>query len=1459
MKKRTLLISALSVFLLGLSSCDLGVIPTSSALYPDNSNEPATDTSAGEGDNTSAAPDTTSGGAQTSSNEGTNSSASGNTSSPDTTSSASPDTSSGTSQDTPVTQYTITFAPGTGGSGTMNPVQAPAGAYTLPTCTFTAPSGKEFKAWSIESVEYNAGASYTVAGNVTATAIWLEVMYDVTFDANGGTGEMAPVNVHTGDTYPLPTCTFVAPSGKQFKAWLVGSEEKSVGEEITITANTSVKAVWENIPTTTYTVTYTANGGTGSDHVVNDKAGTYVLEENTFFEAPAHKEFKCWSVNDVEHNASTSITVSANTTVKAIWQDIQYTITFDANGGSGTMDPDHAAAGSYTLPTCTFTAPTGKQFKKWLINTTEYAAGASYTVEGNVTVTAIWEDAKYMVSFNANGGTGEMDSVEKVHGSTYELPANGFTRDGYHFIGWLVGTDDTNRAPGYEITVTSAVTIKANWEADGYYLAGTFNSWNPTNAYSLEEVTTGHFSNMVTLHQGDEFQVVRIEGNTTYYYQNIVENDGTDIATTYKNDEGSAYGAGYLVALGNHNFQVVVPGQYFIEYTSEGIWTELWYTDSEHKADTLILDRLQVAAGAGEYTDIATFRKDNESGNLQYEYQANIVQNTEYHLRWHSQEAVEVALGNTALPYFTIGEGEHPNSVVARGSFSNVTFYLVLSGNVVTLYATGPATYAIVGSMNGWHEGDTSHALTPTLVENQVARSGISFVADEEFKVVINGSWTGALDYSNLDAAAKALEYSAGHKLFEDSGNPDHNIVVKAPKYFTLTINTLTGDISVTIDQVTISKKPSADGAVTTETIDRGSNYTLPANPYEVPANKVFAGWMVNEVLKQQGDVLPEVLADTTIVASWADLYTITFAAGEGGSGSKDPVVMRAGSYTLPAVTGFTHATKIFESWQINTSYYQPGDVVSINSNTTVTAIWTNPPVTTYTVTYVHGNGGTGADYLDTDKAGSYTLLSNTITGFVADANKQFKCWFVNDAEHNVGTNIVVNSATTVTAVWEDVYTISFAKNGGSNAMADVHMVAGDYELPACTFTAPAGKQFKCWSVNDVEKAVGDTIAVAANVTVTAVWKYSFECYVNGTPVGLALNNDGKPDGCVAQYSGQITPSAGNTLVFKYNGETLANVTADDDCNLYTENSSIKVSWSSQGNIFLKDMGSSTYKVYYGLPEFDLKVGGSTHAFTPQTPEGTDKGQFTITLAKNDVLTVYYGNDLLNLGETGTDTAYTSLRPGSYTVYVNENYRVFITAPAKSGDDSNITATKNGSNIALTNIKVGGTDIAQYSIALAKGDVVVFNDGYDVLSFPNCNPTTSYVAPENGTYTFYVNSEYNVYVSSLASSVTAEPVTIYLTNNLGWSNLKAHHWKEGVSGTTWPGDEMTYVYTNDKGEDVYKVTVDLSQHDQIIFNGSGGQTVDISLSGITQNAYWLSSTKQDGKYTVGGQWTCIHE
>ena len=177
-----------------------------------------------------------------------------------------------------VTTYTVSFN-ANGGTGSMADVTGVSGEYTLPANGFTAPSGKQFKAWSVGGVEKAVGDKITVTANTTVTAIWEPIpatTYTVSFNANGGTGTMADVTGVTG-SYTLPTCTFTAPSGKQFKGWATSASGTVItGTSITVSADTTLYAIW----------TYTGGGGGGGSYTPSYTVSVDKTENGTITVSP---------------------------------------------------------------------------------------------------------------------------------------------------------------------------------------------------------------------------------------------------------------------------------------------------------------------------------------------------------------------------------------------------------------------------------------------------------------------------------------------------------------------------------------------------------------------------------------------------------------------------------------------------------------------------------------------------------------------------------------------------------------------------------------------------------------------------------------------------------------------------------------------------------------------------------------------------------------------------------------------------------------------------------------------------------------------------------------------------------------------------------------------------------------------------------------------------------------------
>ena len=145
------------------------------------------------------------------------------------------------------------------------------------------------------------------------------------------------------------------------------------------------------------------------------------------------------------------------------------TISFDPNGGTGTMKPMRVKAGvGYTLPECTFTPPEGKEFAGWLaVNGNVYPAGHDVYSTYDQSLKATWKDkevAEVTISFDPNGGTGTMQPMKVKSGENFTLPECTFTPpEGKEFAGWLAVNGEVYPAGDNVVSSTDSV-LKATWK-----------------------------------------------------------------------------------------------------------------------------------------------------------------------------------------------------------------------------------------------------------------------------------------------------------------------------------------------------------------------------------------------------------------------------------------------------------------------------------------------------------------------------------------------------------------------------------------------------------------------------------------------------------------------------------------------------------------------------------------------------------------------------------------------------------------------------------------------------------------------------------------------------------------------------------------------------------------------------------------------------------------------------------
>ena len=148
-----------------------------------------------------------------------------------------------------------------------------------------------------------------------------------------------------------------------------------------------------------------------------------------------------------------------------------YTVSFNANGGTGTMANVTGVSGEYTLPENGFNAPANKQFKGWATSADgSVISGTTYEVSSDTTFYAIWESKEYSITVTDGKATiGAGSEISKAaEGTAVTLTANAAPSDKV-FDKWEVVSGGITLADANSATTTftmpaSAVSVKATYK-----------------------------------------------------------------------------------------------------------------------------------------------------------------------------------------------------------------------------------------------------------------------------------------------------------------------------------------------------------------------------------------------------------------------------------------------------------------------------------------------------------------------------------------------------------------------------------------------------------------------------------------------------------------------------------------------------------------------------------------------------------------------------------------------------------------------------------------------------------------------------------------------------------------------------------------------------------------------------------------------------------------------------------
>ena len=270
-------------------------------------------------------------------------------------------------------------------------------------------AGYKFTGWSISQIYVGT------YGEKTITANWQIINYDITYDLNDSNSVSLATNNGTNpSTYTIEeNVTFAAPTrtGYEFAGWTLPSIVQGS------TGAVSTTATWEVI---NYSITYDfAIAESSKSQVVDNSANTvfsYTIEDEVSFNAPTRGgyTFASWDIPTIAKGTY------GNKTIVASWKIIDYSITYNLNGGTNHSDNP----GSFTVEELPVTLKDADSeddvFNSWRsINSIDGDKITQITTIGDKTVYALFggtEGLQYSLSsdgtyYSVSGYTGTLTDV----------------------------------------------------------------------------------------------------------------------------------------------------------------------------------------------------------------------------------------------------------------------------------------------------------------------------------------------------------------------------------------------------------------------------------------------------------------------------------------------------------------------------------------------------------------------------------------------------------------------------------------------------------------------------------------------------------------------------------------------------------------------------------------------------------------------------------------------------------------------------------------------------------------------------------------------------------------------------------------------------------------------------------------------------------------------------------------
>lgn len=410
-------------------------------------------------------------------------------------------------------KYTVNFAAGTGASGTMAAKEYPAGAeVTLPECTFTAPTNKEFDAWVSDDVTITAGKFTMPANDVTIKATWKAeaTKYDITYyPGANGSGSIAAGKKTHDVAYVLSSERFTR-AGYLQTGWATtdgGAKAYDLGATYTANEALDLYPVWTELDTYVAPfecATSAPAGWTFSNDGFDADNKATVASVCTFVDngitTPKTTTGDGTSDDDVAFAKNTDAIATYDLGIATTVAALNVTLNGGSSGAFNETIEYIGADGTTVKKEYTNSLSAGN-WKDNVINKTDIVEDVRYirihgaskwVVMKDFSVQYIETRTKYDVTFAAGtGASGSMDALHYIEGAEVVLPACTFTAPtDKEFDVWT--SSDVTITDGKFTMPAKNVTVTATWKDAVTRFTVTFETNGGSSIDAQEVEINGH-------------------------------------------------------------------------------------------------------------------------------------------------------------------------------------------------------------------------------------------------------------------------------------------------------------------------------------------------------------------------------------------------------------------------------------------------------------------------------------------------------------------------------------------------------------------------------------------------------------------------------------------------------------------------------------------------------------------------------------------------------------------------------------------------------------------------------------------------------------------------------------------------------------------------------------------------------------------------------------------------------